>query len=55
MRTFDPGAGIVWWLRLGGHSIVEEDIDAFIGFLKAGIAPSAVSPPAELPSPPAPG
>ncbi len=55
MRTFDPGAGIVWWLRLGGHSIVEEDIDAFIRFLTAGKAPSAVVPPAELPSLPAPG
>ncbi len=55
MRTFDPGAGIVWWLRLGGHSIVEEDIDAFISFLKAGLAPSGASPPAELPSLPAPG
>lgn len=55
MRTFDPAAGIVWWLRPGGHGIVKEDIDAFITFLKAGRVHSAVVPPAELPSLPAPG
>lgn len=43
MRTFDPTDGIVWWLRPGGHSVVEEDILAFIAFFKArpGAAPAA--------------
>ncbi|MCA8897186.1 MAG: hypothetical protein KDA39_00535 [Hyphomonas sp.] len=35
MKGFDPGAGIAWWLRPGGHSMVSEDIDAFIAFLHA--------------------
>lgn len=35
MKDFDPSAGLVWWLRPGGHSIVEEDIPAFISFLEA--------------------
>jgi hypothetical protein len=35
MKAFDPADGIVWWMRPGGHSIVEEDIGAFITFLKA--------------------
>jgi dienelactone hydrolase len=35
MKVFDPSDGIVWWMRPGGHSIVEEDIDAFLRFLKA--------------------
>lgn len=33
MRDFDPAAGISWWLRSGGHSVVSEDIDAFTVFL----------------------
>ena len=33
MQDFDPGAGISWWLRPGGHSVVSEDIDAFTVFL----------------------
>jgi len=33
MRDFDPAAGISWWLRPGGHSVVSEDIDAFTVFL----------------------
>ncbi|MCA8899915.1 MAG: hypothetical protein KDA53_01555 [Hyphomonas sp.] len=35
MREFDPNAGIAWWLRPGGHSVVSEDIDAFTTFLSA--------------------
>ncbi|MEQ9505889.1 MAG: hypothetical protein RLO80_06425 [Hyphomonas sp.] len=35
IRAFDPTAGIVWWLRAGGHSVVDDDIEAFIEFLKA--------------------
>jgi hypothetical protein len=55
MRTFNPADGIAWWLRPGGHSIVAEDISAFIAFLKAGPVPSAASPQSELPTAPAPG
>jgi dienelactone hydrolase len=55
MRTFEPAESIVWWLRPGGHGIVEEDIEAFIAFLKARPTPSAASPPAELPTVAAPG
>lgn len=35
MRDFDPSAGIAWWMRPGGHSVVSEDIDAFTTFLQA--------------------
>jgi hypothetical protein len=35
MRTFDPADGIVWWLRAGGHSVVDDDVEAFITFLNA--------------------
>ncbi len=35
MRTFDPGAEISYWLRVGGHSVVSEDIDAFTAFMTA--------------------
>ena len=35
MRTFDPSAEISYWLRPGGHSVVSEDIDAFIAFTTA--------------------
>jgi len=49
MRNFDPAAGIVWWLRAGGHSVVDDDILAFISFLKARPATSAASMSGELP------
>jgi hypothetical protein len=35
MRTFEPGAEISYWLRVGGHSVVSEDIDAFTAFMNA--------------------
>ncbi|MEL6858217.1 MAG: hypothetical protein AAFO74_07510 [Pseudomonadota bacterium] len=35
MRDFDPSAEISYWLRAGGHSVVSEDIDAFIAFMNA--------------------
>ena len=50
MRTFDPEAGIVWWLRPGGHGIVEEDIHAFIAFLNAPPTASAQPSASELPT-----
>ncbi|WP_291077363.1 hypothetical protein [Hyphomonas sp.] len=34
-QDFDPQAGIAWWLRPGGHSVVSEDIDTFIAFVTA--------------------
>ncbi len=39
MSRFDPAADLSWWLRPGGHSIVAEDIDAFIAFLSAARSP----------------
>ncbi|MBO6688394.1 MAG: hypothetical protein JJ931_00020 [Henriciella sp.] len=33
MREFDPSAEISYWLRIGGHSVVSEDIDAFTAFM----------------------
>jgi hypothetical protein len=39
MTRFDPAADLSWWLRPGGHSIVAEDIDAFIAFLSASSSP----------------
>ena len=35
MRAFDPSAEISYWLRVGGHSVVSEDIDAFTAFMMA--------------------
>ena len=35
MRAFDPSAEISYWLRIGGHSVVSEDIDAFTAFMTA--------------------
>lgn len=35
MRDFAPDADISYWLRSGGHSVVSEDIDAFIAFTAA--------------------
>lgn len=35
MRDFDPSADISYWLRVGGHSVVSEDIDAFSAFMQA--------------------
>jgi (4-O-methyl)-D-glucuronate---lignin esterase len=35
MRDFTPGAEISYWLRVGGHSVVSEDIDAFAAFMQA--------------------
>ncbi|MEO1552707.1 MAG: hypothetical protein AAFR82_02140 [Pseudomonadota bacterium] len=35
MRTFNPGDEISYWLRVGGHSVVSEDIDAFTAFMTA--------------------
>ena len=35
MRTFVPGDEISYWLRVGGHSVVSEDIDAFTAFMTA--------------------
>lgn len=35
MLAFDPAAEISFWLRVGGHSVVSEDIDAFTDFMTA--------------------
>lgn len=35
MRTFEADAEIAYWLRVGGHSVVSEDIDAYIAFMNA--------------------
>lgn len=35
MRDFDPGAEISYWMRVGGHSVVAEDIAAFAAFMNA--------------------
>ena len=35
MRDFTPEAEISYWLRVGGHSVVSEDIDAFAAFMQA--------------------
>ncbi|MEM7492887.1 MAG: hypothetical protein AAF296_05855 [Pseudomonadota bacterium] len=35
MREFKPKDTLAYWLRVGGHSIVSEDIDAFIAFASA--------------------
>ena len=43
IRDFDPSAGIAWWLRPGGHSVVSEDIDAFTAFLHAHLVGEGAS------------
>nr|WP_070960748.1 hypothetical protein [Hyphomonas sp. Mor2] len=35
MRDYDASAEISYWLRVGGHSVVAEDIDAFTAFMTA--------------------
>ncbi len=35
MQDFQPGAELSYYLRPGGHSVVSEDIDAFIAFMRA--------------------
>ena len=42
MRAFDPDAGLAFWMRPGGHSVVSEDIDAFTAFLDAHLGQPAV-------------
>ncbi|MAN45469.1 MAG: hypothetical protein CMF04_04600 [Hyphomonas sp.] len=37
-QDFRPSAGIAWWLRPGGHSIVSEDVDTFVAFLQAHLS-----------------
>ncbi|MEM9376889.1 MAG: hypothetical protein AAGA72_11775 [Pseudomonadota bacterium] len=41
MLDFDPAAEISYWLRVGGHSVVSEDIDAFIAFMSAHFGPTS--------------
>ncbi|GAB5458523.1 MAG: hypothetical protein Hens3KO_15530 [Henriciella sp.] len=43
MRTFDPSSEIAYWLRVGGHSVVSEDIDAFIAFMSAHFPTGAMA------------
>ncbi|RAN35231.1 hypothetical protein HY3_09170 [Hyphomonas pacifica] len=40
-QDFRPSAGIAWWLRSGGHSIVSEDVDTFVAFLQAHLSDSS--------------
>tara|TARA_R110000782_G_scaffold213018_1_gene301007 strand:+ start:714 stop:2045 length:1332 start_codon:yes stop_codon:yes gene_type:complete len=40
MKSFDPSAGLAFWLRPGGHSVVSEDINAFTAFLDAHLGRS---------------
>ena len=35
MKEIDLTADLAWWMRPGGHSVVSEDIDAFIAFMQA--------------------
>lgn len=51
MKQFDPSAGLVWWLRTGGHSVTEDDIPAFVAFLEARNGAAVGSRSATLPSP----
>lgn len=41
MRDFDPAAEISYWMRVGGHSVVSEDIDAFTAFMNAHFSASS--------------
>ena len=42
-QDFDPDAGIAWWLRPGGHSVVSEDIDTFIAFVQAHFSDAGIN------------
>lgn len=44
MTHFDPAADIAFFLRPGGHSIVDDDIEAFLAFLKAHLQKTAQLP-----------
>ncbi|MFN3608571.1 MAG: acetylxylan esterase, partial [Hyphomonas sp.] len=41
---FDPAADIAFFLRPGGHSVVDDDIEAFLAFLSAHLGKSAELP-----------
>jgi hypothetical protein len=44
MSHFDPAADISFFLRPGGHSIVDDDIEAFLAFLQAHLQKTAQLP-----------
>lgn len=44
IRDFDPSAGLSWFLRPGGHSIIEADVQAFIAFLSSETRPEGALP-----------
>ena len=46
MTHFDPAADIAFFMRPGGHSIVDNDIEAFLAFLTAHLGTKR-----ELPNP----
>lgn len=50
MREFDPGAGLSWFMRPGGHAITDADIEAFLAFLSRSSAPAGALPSARAPS-----
>lgn len=41
---FDPAADIAFFLRPGGHSVVDDDVEAFLGFLSAHLGKAAELP-----------
>lgn len=42
-QDFHPEAGIAWWMRPGGHSVVSEDIDTFIAFVQAHFSSAGIN------------
>jgi hypothetical protein len=44
ISDFDPAAGIAWFLRPGGHSVTDDDLEAFLAFLSAHLGRGAELP-----------
>jgi hypothetical protein len=44
MQDFNPAAPLSYFMRPGGHSVIQRDIDAFIAFLDTAMPPGKVVP-----------
>jgi hypothetical protein len=48
IRVFDPSARIAWFLRPGGHSVTDDDLEAFLAFLNAHLTGGETLPAAAI-------
>ncbi|MFN7054617.1 hypothetical protein [Hyphomonas sp.] len=48
IREFDPSAKMAWFLRPGGHSVTDDDLEAFLAFLTAHLTRGGALPRAAM-------